>query len=160
LVKKIIIVKNATAYTWDWYCHLVVDRASLSPFCFVLLLPSVAIKPIMQSVLNLNVVMQSIIMLSVIPLSVMAPHFTEYLTDRNSGLPIRIFDGNQALRALLLLVLVVGIGILLGPGVGPRNIFFVTNPEDKQAGGWINFVIGNIASPGFIHKTNENHNWS
>jgi len=27
-VKKIIIVKNATAYTWDWYCHLVVDRAS------------------------------------------------------------------------------------------------------------------------------------
>jgi hypothetical protein len=26
--KKIIIVKNATAYTWDWYCHLVVDRAS------------------------------------------------------------------------------------------------------------------------------------
>jgi hypothetical protein len=29
LVKKIIIVKNATAYTWDWYCHLVVDRASL-----------------------------------------------------------------------------------------------------------------------------------
>jgi len=28
LVKKIIIVKNATAYTWDWYCHLVVDRAS------------------------------------------------------------------------------------------------------------------------------------
>jgi hypothetical protein len=30
LVKKIIIVKNATAYTWDWYCHLVVDRASLA----------------------------------------------------------------------------------------------------------------------------------
>jgi hypothetical protein len=29
LCKKIIIVKNATAYTWDWYCHLVVDRASL-----------------------------------------------------------------------------------------------------------------------------------
>ncbi len=28
LVKKIFIVKNATAYTWDWYCHLVVDRAS------------------------------------------------------------------------------------------------------------------------------------
>jgi hypothetical protein len=28
LVKKFIIVKNATAYTWDWYCHLVVDRAS------------------------------------------------------------------------------------------------------------------------------------
>jgi hypothetical protein len=28
LVKKIIIVKNATAYTWDWYCPLVVDRAS------------------------------------------------------------------------------------------------------------------------------------
>jgi len=27
--KKIIIDKNATAYTWDWYCHLVVDRASL-----------------------------------------------------------------------------------------------------------------------------------
>jgi hypothetical protein len=23
------IVKNATAYTWDRYCHLVVDRASL-----------------------------------------------------------------------------------------------------------------------------------
>jgi hypothetical protein len=22
LVKKIIIVKNATGYTWDWYCHL------------------------------------------------------------------------------------------------------------------------------------------
>jgi len=30
LGKKIIIVKNATAYTWDWYCHLVVDRASLN----------------------------------------------------------------------------------------------------------------------------------
>jgi hypothetical protein len=30
LVKKIIFVKNATAYTWDWYCHLVVDRASLT----------------------------------------------------------------------------------------------------------------------------------
>jgi hypothetical protein len=29
LGKKILIVKNATAYTWDWYCHLVVDRASL-----------------------------------------------------------------------------------------------------------------------------------
>jgi hypothetical protein len=29
LGKKIIIVKNETAYTWDWYCHLVVDRASL-----------------------------------------------------------------------------------------------------------------------------------
>ena len=29
LRKKIIIVKNLTAYTWDWYCHLVVDRASL-----------------------------------------------------------------------------------------------------------------------------------
>jgi hypothetical protein len=29
LGKKIIIVKKATAYTWDWYCHLVVDRASL-----------------------------------------------------------------------------------------------------------------------------------
>jgi hypothetical protein len=28
LVKKIIIVKNATVYTWDWYCHLVVGRAS------------------------------------------------------------------------------------------------------------------------------------
>jgi hypothetical protein len=32
LVKKFIIVKNATAYTWDWYCHLVVDRASLFTF--------------------------------------------------------------------------------------------------------------------------------
>ncbi len=31
LVKKIIIVRNTTAYTWDWYCHLVVDRASLDP---------------------------------------------------------------------------------------------------------------------------------
>jgi hypothetical protein len=30
LVKKVIIVKNATAYTGDWYCHLVVDRASLA----------------------------------------------------------------------------------------------------------------------------------
>jgi hypothetical protein len=30
LGKKIIIVKNATAYTWDWYCHLVVDKASLA----------------------------------------------------------------------------------------------------------------------------------
>jgi hypothetical protein len=29
LGKKIIIVKNATAYAWYWYCHLVVDRASL-----------------------------------------------------------------------------------------------------------------------------------
>jgi hypothetical protein len=28
LGKKIIIVKNTIAYTWDWYCHLVVDRAS------------------------------------------------------------------------------------------------------------------------------------
>jgi len=28
LAKKIIIAKNATAYTWDWYCHLVFDRAS------------------------------------------------------------------------------------------------------------------------------------
>jgi hypothetical protein len=34
LGKKIIIVKNATAYTWDWYCHLVVDRASLKNFEF------------------------------------------------------------------------------------------------------------------------------
>jgi hypothetical protein len=33
LGKKIIIVKNATAYTWDWYCHLVVGRASLM-YCF------------------------------------------------------------------------------------------------------------------------------
>jgi hypothetical protein len=32
LGKKIIIVKNATAYTWDWYCHLVVDRASLDTY--------------------------------------------------------------------------------------------------------------------------------
>jgi len=31
LGKKNIIVKNATAYTWDWYYHLVVDRASLKP---------------------------------------------------------------------------------------------------------------------------------
>jgi hypothetical protein len=29
LNEKIIIVKNTTAYTWGWYCHLVVDRASL-----------------------------------------------------------------------------------------------------------------------------------
>jgi hypothetical protein len=29
LVKKFILVKNAAAYTCDWYCHLVVDRASL-----------------------------------------------------------------------------------------------------------------------------------
>jgi len=29
LGKKIILVKNARAYTWDWYCHLVVDKASL-----------------------------------------------------------------------------------------------------------------------------------
>ncbi len=28
LGKKIIIVENAIAYTWDWYCHLLVDRAS------------------------------------------------------------------------------------------------------------------------------------
>jgi hypothetical protein len=35
LVKKIIIVKNATAYTWDWFCHLVVDRASLRPWSIV-----------------------------------------------------------------------------------------------------------------------------
>jgi len=27
--KKIIIDKNTTVYTWDWYCHLGVDRASL-----------------------------------------------------------------------------------------------------------------------------------
>jgi hypothetical protein len=37
LGKKIIIVKNATAYTWDWYCHLVVDRASLWQQDFILL---------------------------------------------------------------------------------------------------------------------------
>jgi hypothetical protein len=37
LVKKIIIVKNATAYTWDWYCHLVVDRASLAVKLLVLM---------------------------------------------------------------------------------------------------------------------------
>jgi len=24
-----MVVKNTTAYTWDWYCHLVGDRASL-----------------------------------------------------------------------------------------------------------------------------------
>jgi hypothetical protein len=36
LGKKIIIVKNATAYTWDWYCHLVVDRASLHCHSFIL----------------------------------------------------------------------------------------------------------------------------
>ncbi len=24
-----MLVKNTTAYTWDWYCHLVGDRASL-----------------------------------------------------------------------------------------------------------------------------------
>jgi hypothetical protein len=35
LVKKIIIVKNATAYTWQWYCHLVVERASLVDFFIV-----------------------------------------------------------------------------------------------------------------------------
>jgi hypothetical protein len=29
LGKKKLLLKNATAYTWDWYCHLVVDRASL-----------------------------------------------------------------------------------------------------------------------------------
>ncbi len=29
LVKKSLLLKNETAYTWDWYCHLVVDRASL-----------------------------------------------------------------------------------------------------------------------------------
>jgi hypothetical protein len=28
LLKKSLLLKNATAYTWDWYCHLVVDRAS------------------------------------------------------------------------------------------------------------------------------------
>jgi hypothetical protein len=27
LVKEIMVVKNATAYTWDWYCRLVGDRA-------------------------------------------------------------------------------------------------------------------------------------
>jgi hypothetical protein len=32
LVKKIIIVKNSTAYTWDWYCQLVVDKASFVSF--------------------------------------------------------------------------------------------------------------------------------
>jgi hypothetical protein len=31
LGKKIIILKKATAYNWDWYCHLMVDRASLQP---------------------------------------------------------------------------------------------------------------------------------
>ncbi len=42
LVKKIIIVKNTAAYTWDWYCHLVVDRASLftlGPFFNYMVLP-------------------------------------------------------------------------------------------------------------------------
>jgi hypothetical protein len=24
-----MVAKNTTAYTWDWYCHLVVDGASL-----------------------------------------------------------------------------------------------------------------------------------
>jgi hypothetical protein len=24
-----MVVLNTTAYTWDWYCHLVGDRASL-----------------------------------------------------------------------------------------------------------------------------------
>ncbi len=28
-------VQNTTAYTWDWYCHLVGDRASLKNFLFV-----------------------------------------------------------------------------------------------------------------------------
>ncbi len=32
---KKIIVKNATAYTWDWYCHLVVDRASFTLSIFI-----------------------------------------------------------------------------------------------------------------------------
>jgi hypothetical protein len=39
-VRKIIIVKNATAYTWDWYCHLVVDRASLE--LFLMLMPNLS----------------------------------------------------------------------------------------------------------------------
>jgi hypothetical protein len=28
-------MKNSS-YTWDWYCHLVGDRASLEPFLFCL----------------------------------------------------------------------------------------------------------------------------
>jgi len=35
LGKKSLLLKNATAYTWDWYCHLVVDRASLRDRVFV-----------------------------------------------------------------------------------------------------------------------------
>jgi hypothetical protein len=35
LGKKIFIVKSATAYTWDWYCHLVVDRASLKWIIYI-----------------------------------------------------------------------------------------------------------------------------
>jgi hypothetical protein len=27
-----MVVSNTTAYTWDWYCHLVDDRASLCVF--------------------------------------------------------------------------------------------------------------------------------
>ncbi len=49
LGKKIIIVKNATAYTWDWYYHLVVDRTSLAPRYIISLKPGFAI----QNLLNL-----------------------------------------------------------------------------------------------------------
>jgi hypothetical protein len=27
-----MVVLNTTAYTWDWYCHLVGERASLTSF--------------------------------------------------------------------------------------------------------------------------------
>jgi hypothetical protein len=30
LVKEITVVKNTAAYTWDWHCHLVGDRALLT----------------------------------------------------------------------------------------------------------------------------------
>jgi hypothetical protein len=29
-----MVVQNTTAYTWNWYCHLVGDRASLKDFFF------------------------------------------------------------------------------------------------------------------------------
>ena len=29
LVKETMVVKKAVAYTWDWHCHLVGDRASM-----------------------------------------------------------------------------------------------------------------------------------
>ncbi len=87
LSKKIIIVKNATAYTWDWYCHLVDEPHSIAAMTlFIMTLNKVAgfdaqhniymkccttfDSVIMPNVIIMSVILLSVIMLSVIMLSV------------------------------------------------------------------------------------------